>query len=50
MKLTLYYTVQSLGRPNEYINGSLVCVEVGVKFISNLGIFKFNYGLRVFPS
>lgn len=50
MELTLYYTVQSLSRPNEYVDGSLVHVEVGVKFIGNLGIFKLNYGLHVFPS
>ena len=50
MELTLYYTVQSLGRPNECIDGSLVCVEVGVNFIANLGIFKFDHGHNVFPS
>ena len=42
--------VQSLGRPNGYINGSFVCLEFGVKFNGSLGILKFNSGLHVFPS
>lgn len=50
MKLTLYYTVQSLGRPNEHSSGSLVCMDFGDKFNGSLGIFKFDYGLHVFPS